>query len=144
MAVLILAHNNHAPLHFFSPHNAPPPAHPTALPAPPSSLGHAQDEHKVYLLFEYVPGGELFSILKREGNLTNDHARYYAAQIASALGYLHSKSIVYRDLKPENLLLSAKGHIKLTDFGFAKVVEERTWTVRGSFQLRCGSRLFVQ
>ena len=83
----------------------------------------------MYLLFEYVPGGELFSYLRKEGRFGNDHARLYAAEIILAFEYLHSMNIVYRDLKPENLLLSAKGHMKITDFGFAKVVEDRTWTV---------------
>jgi protein kinase X len=94
--------------------------------------GHTQDDRRIYLLFEYVPGGELFSYLRREGRFANDHARFYAAQISLAFDYLHSMNIVYRDLKPENLLLNAKGHMKITDFGFAKVVEDRTWTLCGT------------
>jgi len=93
-------------------------------------IGHSHDDRRIYLLFEFVPGGELFSHLRREGRFTNDHARFYAAEITLAFEYLHNMSIAYRDLKPENLLLSAKGHMKVTDFGFAKVVEDRTWTVR--------------
>lgn len=81
-------------------------------------------------MFEYVPGGELFSHLRREGRFANDHGRLYAAEIILAFEYLHNMNIVYRDLKPENLLLSSKGHMKITDFGFAKIVEDRTWTVR--------------
>ncbi|RYG54555.1 hypothetical protein EON66_06970 [archaeon] len=92
-------------------------------------VGHAQDDRRIYLLFEYVPGGELFSHLRRDGRFSNDHSRYYACEIALAFEYLHSMNIVYRDLKPENLLISSKGHIKITDFGFAKVVDDRTWTV---------------
>lgn len=56
----------------------------------------------------------------------------YAAQVALVFEYLHSKNIVYRDLKPENLLISEDGYLKLTDFGFAKVVESRTFTLCGT------------
>lgn len=59
-------------------------------------------------------------------------AKFYAAEVALALHYLHSKDIIYRDLKPENILLDADGHIKLTDFGFAKVVKDITWTLCGT------------
>lgn len=59
-------------------------------------------------------------------------AKFYAAEVALALNYLHSKDIIYRDLKPENILLDADGHIKLTDFGFAKVVKDITWTLCGT------------
>jgi serine/threonine protein kinase len=62
-------------------------------------LGHLQDERRMYLLFEYVPGGELFSYLRRESRFPNDQARFYAAEIALAFEYLHSMNIVYRDLK---------------------------------------------
>mmetsp|Transcript_6246 Transcript_6246/g.10425 ORF Transcript_6246/g.10425 Transcript_6246/m.10425 type:complete len:364 (-) Transcript_6246:405-1496(-) len=91
-----------------------------------------QDEKRLCMLLEYVNGGELFSHLRKEGRLPNDHAQFYAGQIILAFQYLHSIHIVYRDLKPENLLLDCDGHIKITDFGFAKVVEDRTWTLCGT------------
>ena len=77
------------------------------------------------MLLEYVLGGELFSHLRRAGRFSNDVAKFYAAEITLAIEHLHSKNIVYRDLKPENLLLDERGHIKITDFGFAKIVEDR-------------------
>lgn len=57
---------------------------------------------------------------------------FYAAEIVSALEYLHARNIVYRDLKPENLLLAKDGHLKITDFGFAKKLTDRTWTLCGT------------
>jgi protein kinase A len=59
-------------------------------------------------------------------------ARFYGGQVALMFEYLHSKNIVYRDLKPENLLIGADGYLKLTDFGFAKFVEGRTYTLCGT------------
>merc|ERR1719238_1772115 len=84
------------------------------------------------MLFPYVVGGELFSYLRRAGNFPAATTLFYSAEIVSALEYLHSLSIIYRDLKPENLLLDRDGHIKITDFGFAKKVSDRTWTLCGT------------
>ncbi|KAF9942659.1 hypothetical protein BGZ67_000473 [Mortierella alpina] len=91
-----------------------------------------QDESNLYMLLEYVIGGELFSHLRKAGRFTNDMTRFYAAEIVLAIEYLHSRDVIYRDLKPENLLLDSAGHIKITDFGFAKRVEDRTWTLCGT------------
>jgi protein kinase X len=95
-------------------------------------LGMHFDEKRLYLLFEYVPGGELFSYLRREGKFSESAAQFYAAEILLAFEHLHKSKVVYRDLKPENLLLTSKGHIKITDFGFAKVVQDRTYTLCGT------------
>ncbi|KAF0493789.1 Pkinase-domain-containing protein [Gigaspora margarita] len=91
-----------------------------------------QDERNLYMLLEYVIGGELFSHLRKAGRFTTDMTRFYAAEIVLAIEYLHSKDIIYRDLKPENLLLDCRGHVKITDFGFAKRIEDRTWTLCGT------------
>ncbi|KAJ1654803.1 cytochrome c oxidase subunit 1 [Dispira simplex] len=91
-----------------------------------------QNEVNLYMLQEYVVGGELFSHLRKAGRFPNDVTRFYAAEIILAIEYLHSKDIIYRDLKPENLLLDSSGHIKITDFGFAKHVADRTWTLCGT------------
>jgi serine/threonine protein kinase len=74
------------------------------------------------MLFEYISGGELFSRLRKEGRFANDVGLFYACEILLSLQYLHQRHIVYRDLKPENLLIDKEGHIKITDFGFAKKV----------------------
>lgn len=84
-----------------------------------------QDDSNLYMLLEYVVGGELFTHLRRAGRFTNDMTRFYASEIVLAIEYLHSKDIIYRDLKPENLLIDHQGHIKITDFGFAKKVVDR-------------------
>jgi serine/threonine protein kinase len=95
-------------------------------------LGYAQDERYLYLALEYVPGGELFKYLRNLGRLELNHTQLFAGQITLIFEYLHSMNIVYRDLKPENILLSPDGYIKLTDFGFAKIVEGRTYTLCGT------------
>ncbi|XP_006893470.1 PREDICTED: ribosomal protein S6 kinase beta-2 [Elephantulus edwardii] len=79
-----------------------------------------QTDGKLYLILECLSGGELFMHLEREGFLLEDVASFYLAEITLALGHLHSKGIIYRDLKPENVMLDSQGHIKLTDFGLCK------------------------
>ena len=91
-----------------------------------------QDSLNVYMLMSYVPGGELFTHLRRAQRFTPDVTRFYLATIILALRYLHSFNIIYRDLKPENLLLDSRGYLRLTDFGFAKIVDDRTWTLCGT------------
>ncbi|KAL2769036.1 cAMP-dependent protein kinase catalytic subunit PRKX [Daubentonia madagascariensis] len=83
------------------------------------------DERFLYMLMEFVPGGELFSYLRNRGRFATATGLFYSAEIICAIEYLHSKEIVYRDLKPENILLDRDGHIKLTDFGFAKKLVDR-------------------
>ena len=79
-----------------------------------------QTDGKLYLILEYLSGGELFMQLEREGIFMEDMASFYLAEILLALEHLHSEGIIYRDLKPENILLDSVGHIKLTDFGLCK------------------------
>ena len=95
-------------------------------------LGAFQDSVNLYFVMEYVAGGELFSLLRRSQRFPNQTAKFYAAQVVLAFEYLHSKDIVYRDLKPENLLVDSNGYLKITDFGFAKYVTDVTWTLCGT------------
>ncbi|XP_028756617.1 probable serine/threonine protein kinase IREH1 isoform X1 [Neltuma alba] len=75
----------------------------------------------LYLVMEYLNGGDLYSLLRNLGCLDEEVARVYIAEVVLALEYLHSLRIVHRDLKPDNLLIAHDGHIKLTDFGLSKV-----------------------
>ena len=91
-----------------------------------------QDDTHLFMVMDYVPGGELFSMLRKEKKFSEHTAKFYAAEVLLALAYLHENGIVYRDLKPENILIDARGHVKVTDFGFAKRVDDMTWTVCGT------------
>ncbi|PIK38878.1 putative ribosomal protein S6 kinase beta-1 [Apostichopus japonicus] len=103
---------------------------------------------KLYLILEYLPGGELFVHLEREGIFMEDTAAFYLSEILLAIEHLHTEGIIYRDLKPENIMLNAKGHVVLTDFGLCKEsIEEgsMTHTFCGTIEymapeilLRCG------
>ena len=85
-------------------------------------IGSFSDHDFLYILLDYIPGGELFTYLRKFRRFDEDMARFYAAEIVLILEYLHEQQggIAYRDMKPENLLLDEEGHIKLVDFGFAK------------------------
>jgi len=95
-------------------------------------VGAFQDDKNLYLVLEYVIGGEFFSHLRKAGRFPNDTSVFYSGQVALVFEHLHGMNILYRDLKPENLLLDKDGHCKVTDFGFAKKVDYRTWTLCGT------------
>lgn len=94
--------------------------------------GAFQDASNLYMIMDFVPGGELFTLLRRSGRFPEPVSKFYAAEVAMALNYLHHLDIVYRDLKPENILLNFDGHIKIADFGFAKRCSVTTWTLCGT------------
>uniref|UniRef100_A0A8C2II96 Ribosomal protein S6 kinase n=1 Tax=Cyprinus carpio TaxID=7962 RepID=A0A8C2II96_CYPCA len=79
-----------------------------------------QTEGKLYLILDFLRGGDLFTRLSKEVMFTEEDVKFYLAELALALDHLHGLGIIYRDLKPENILLDNDGHIKLTDFGLSK------------------------
>jgi len=83
-----------------------------------------QTNEKLFLITEYMPGGELFFHLKKEGCFTEERSKFYACEMILAIEHLHKNKIIYRDLKPENVLLDRDGHIKLIDFGLSKIFSE--------------------
>jgi protein kinase A len=80
----------------------------------------------------HYAGGEFFTHLRRAEKFENHVGRFYAAHVVKIFEYLHLQDIIYRDLKPENLLLDTEGYLKITDFGFAKVVSFKTYTLCGT------------
>ncbi|WKX89652.1 hypothetical protein Q1695_008922 [Nippostrongylus brasiliensis] len=96
-----------------------------------------QTEGKLYLILDFLRGGDLFTRLSKEVMFTEEDVKFYLAELTLALEHLHSLGIVYRDLKPENILLDADGHIKVTDFGLSKESidnEKKTYSFCGTIE----------
>ncbi|XP_022745079.1 3-phosphoinositide-dependent protein kinase 2 isoform X2 [Durio zibethinus] len=88
-----------------------------------------QDTFSLYMALESCEGGELFDQITRKGRLSEDEARFYAAEVVDALEYIHNMGLIHRDIKPENLLLTTDGHIKIADFGSVKPMQDSRITV---------------
>jgi serine/threonine kinase 38 len=82
-----------------------------------------QDEYYLYLVMDFLPGGDLMSLLMKKDILTENEARFYTAEIILALETIHNMDCIHRDLKPDNVLIDKYGHIKLSDFGLSKLSE---------------------
>lgn len=94
--------------------------------------GIFQDPRYLYIAMEFVSGGELFTYLRKVVRFPKHLTAFYTMMVTMIFEYLHSKNVIYRDLKPENILIDTEGYLKLTDFGFAKIVETRTYTLCGT------------
>lgn len=98
-----------------------------------------QNSKNVFLLLEYCPCGDLGKVLEVERRLSEEVARFYACEIILGLEYLHKNGVIYRDLKPDNILICSNGHIKLTDFGLSRM------NVTDSFRSNsfCGTHAYL-
>jgi len=94
-----------------------------------------QTEEHIHFVMDYYGGGELFWHLHRAGKLNSDRARFYASELLLAISFLHENDVIYRDIKPENVLIDSEGHVALVDFGLAK---EQVEVGQMSFSL-CGT-----
>ena len=95
-----------------------------------------QTEFKLFLVEDFVQGGDLFLHLHTNPRFSNEKAKFYVIEIVLALEFLHKNNMLYRDLKPENILIGVDGHIKLTDFGLSKILtnNDKTYTICGTVQ----------
>jgi len=91
-----------------------------------------QDEWFLYFLLDVCLGGELFTIHRKAGSFDEATARFYAGCVVEGFTHIHSHNFVYRDLKPENLVLDNQGYLKITDFGLAKFIDQNTFTMCGT------------
>ncbi|KAL9992038.1 putative protein kinase AGC-NDR family [Helianthus debilis subsp. tardiflorus] len=82
-----------------------------------------QDEEYLYLIMEYLPGGDMMTLLMRKDTLTEDEARFYVGETVLAIESIHKHNYIHRDIKPDNLLLDKFGHMKLSDFGLCKPLD---------------------
>mmetsp|Transcript_20045 Transcript_20045/g.22399 ORF Transcript_20045/g.22399 Transcript_20045/m.22399 type:complete len:745 (-) Transcript_20045:177-2411(-) len=97
-----------------------------------------QDKQRVYMLLDVVQGGELFSLMHSSSSdgLPIEDTVFYSASILEGLGHMHRRNILYRDLKPENVLIDSDGYPVIVDLGFAKIVKDKTFTL-------CGTPLYL-
>jgi protein kinase A len=86
----------------------------------------------LYIALEFAPGGEMFKHLVKSNRFSENLTKFYCTQVILAIEYLHNLDIIHRDLKPENTLISTDGYIKISDFGFAKYIKTRTYTLCGT------------
>jgi len=91
-----------------------------------------KDKNYVYFLMDYIKGKELFDVIRDIGLLNKFQTQFYGASIMLAVQYLHERKFIYRDIKPENIMVLGNGFIKLIDFGTAKAISERTKTIIGT------------
>lgn len=91
-----------------------------------------QDERSLYFVLDLCKGGELLGVLKRMATFDEECTKFYGAQILDAIDYMHRRGVIHRDLKPENVLLDSQMHVKVTDFGTAKILKSRQGSLNSS------------
>lgn len=99
-----------------------------------------QNKENLFMILDFCPGGDLGQALQREGRFSEQRSKLYIAEVLTALEELHSKDIIYRDLKPDNILLDSEGHAVLTDFGLSKEEVSEYFNGAKSF---CGSVAYL-
>ena len=98
-----------------------------------------QDERSLYFVLDLCKGGELLGVLKRMSTFDEECTRFYGAQILDTIDYMHKRGVIHRDLKPENVLLDHQMHVKITDFGTAKILK----STRDPTRVRAPSQLSI-
>ena len=93
-----------------------------------------QDDFHLYLVMDFLPGGDLMSLLIKKDIFTEEEARFYISEIVLAIEALHNMGCIHRDLKPDNILIDRKGHIKLSDFGLSKLSDTKIFPLTSNIQ----------
>uniref|UniRef100_A0A0E0J954 non-specific serine/threonine protein kinase n=1 Tax=Oryza nivara TaxID=4536 RepID=A0A0E0J954_ORYNI len=100
-----------------------------------------QDEEFLYLVMEYLPGGDMMTLLMRKDTLTDDESRFYVAETILAIESIHKHNYIHRDIKPDNLLLDRTGHLKLSDFGLCKPLDSTSFPNLSEFDYAVGKNI---
>ena len=96
-----------------------------------------QDDSKLYIVSDFMQGGDMFYHLHSKKKFEESIVKFYAIELILGLGFLHKNNMIYRDLKPENVLMDSKGHLKISDFGLSKILEnpdDKAYTICGTPQ----------